>query len=192
MPLTAEEKAERRFQRMLEKSREYSPARYLRKYVAPNFQLMIRAEAGAKEDKVYCITDIGPRVFYDWRGECRCITCGASGGWKGSWFGGGNIETGHFIQGRGAATLLEETNANCQCKICNHHHHGRLDRYEQWMRHVQGQDEIDRLRALKNGPAKQWDREELVRLRINYLDRIKKATQIIEGTAPCSSTKDDG
>ena len=47
MPLTESERSERRFDRMLATAKQYRSSTYLRRFVAPKFQEMIRAEAGA-------------------------------------------------------------------------------------------------------------------------------------------------
>ena len=46
--LTPEQRAQNSRERMLQVAKQYSTGTYIRKYVAPLFQQMLRAEAGAK------------------------------------------------------------------------------------------------------------------------------------------------
>lgn len=172
MPLTQEQK---RFNRLMKTASCYRPHIYRTRFVAPVFQEMIRAESGAREcDEPYVNADGQLVSVYSPLGAVVCVTCGKLGPWKGEYFGGGTHDAGHFLAGRDASIVFEETGVNCQCKADNDSGSGSQGRYEIWMRHVHGQDEIDRLRRLQN-VARQFTLDELVILLIGYKDRLKSA-----------------
>lgn len=177
MKLTEQEKAERARQRMIEHARGFQIGTYSRKFVANVFQLMVRAEAAALAEGELPVMKDGrfttvPLVL----GQCACITCGFVGPWKGNAIGGGTIETGHFLASRRASILFEPSNSHPQCKYCNRHLNGNHALYEQWMRHAYGQEEIDRLRKLKT-ETREFTREELVDMRLEYASRLKAAEE---------------
>lgn len=177
MKLTPEQKAARARQKLLDKAKEYQLGTYSNRFVAPTFQLVIRAEAAA-DPRRFVTAIVNGSVSQVERdlGQCVCITCGTIGPWKGNYLGGGVIETGHFLGGRRASVLFEPTNAHPQCKICNRHMNGNHGCYEMWMRAVYGQDEIDRLRRIKNSDIT-FDRGQLVDMRIAFQKRFNAAIQ---------------
>lgn len=178
--LTKQHKAERTRQRMLDKAREYQLGTYSRKFVAPVFQQMIRAEAASEPaGETLAVVNAEIRGVFRKIGQCVCITCGKVAPWKGNSIGGGEIETGHFIASRRMSILFEETNVAPQCKYCNRHLGGNQGCYEQWMLFVYGQDEIDRLRKLKNETV-QFTREELVDKRLFYKQRLDLAVDYMK------------
>jgi len=71
-----------------------------------------------------------------------CITCGQLIDFKGS-------HAGHFIDGRGAAVLLEEDLVNLQCPQCNIFLHGNYVPYTLKMIREHGQDWVEEKRLLK-------------------------------------------
>jgi len=179
--LTEEVKAERARQRMLNTTRKYSVGTYIRKFVAPVFQQMIRAEAAAKPaGPVFAVVTDKARLVHREIGQCVCVTCGRVGPWKGDTMGGGPIETGHFLASRRASIVLEETNAHPQCPHCNRHLGGNQGAYREWMRQVYGQEEIDRLTRLKN-TTRHFAKDELVDLRIAFAARLRAAEERIGG-----------
>lgn len=189
--LTAAEKADRARERMIEQSRQWQVGTYTRKFVAPLFQKMIRAEfaalpaiaagvgtlhsAVAKAVVNTEITDVEYRL-----GQCVCVTCGTVGSWKGTFFGGGEIETGHFLASRRNSILLEEDNVAPQCKTCNRHRAGEQQLFRKWMLAVRGPEVVERLERLKNGVV-QFTREQLVDMRIAYAARLKAAEEKMKG-----------
>ncbi len=82
MTLTDDEKLARKRQRMLEKAREYTTGTYCRKYVAPLFQKMIRAEWSAAPKTLIAIWCTEPLSIPRRVGECVCVTCGKRGPWS--------------------------------------------------------------------------------------------------------------
>ncbi len=181
MAMTKEDKAQRYRERMIEHAKQFQLGTYSRKFVAPVFQLTIRAEeaAGPAGNSAAMIDG---QHFFSFRGigQCVCVTCGVVGPWKGNVQGGGTIESGHFLASRRFSILFEESNVHPQCKYCNRHLNGNHGLYEAWMRHVYGQEEIDRLQALKAG-TKTFTREELVDMRIGYAARLKAAEEKMKG-----------
>jgi len=175
--MTPEDKAERARQRLLEKAKEYQLGTYSNKFVAPLFQRMVRAEYAA-DTRVFFPAVVDGRVQQVKRcmGECVCVTCGKVATWTGNSIGGGEIETGHFVASRRASILYEPTNSHPQCKVCNNHMSGNQGCYEMWMRAMYGQDEIDRLRRLKNASIT-FDRFQLVDMRIAFQARLKAAIE---------------
>ena len=184
MALTPEEKAARARDRMTERARCLSPIRYAQKTVSPIFQQMIRAEAAAKKNALSEAVRDGTSILVFRRvGQCVCVTCGKLLPWKDNGASCGRLDTGHFLAGRTASILFEETNAHPQCVHCNQHLSGNQANYEIWMRAVYGQEEIDRLRRLKNTTRK-FTHEEVVDLKIQYAARLKAAEETIRLLTP--------
>ena len=179
MALSAEIKAERARNKLIEKAKEYQLGTYTNRFVAPLFQSVVRAEA-ASDPRAFVTAVVNGTIQQVARqlGECACVTCGRVAAWKGTSIGGGEIETGHFVASRRASILFEPTNAHPQCKTCNRHMSGNQGCYEMWMRAVYGQDEIDRLRRLKNANVT-FDREQLVDKRIEYKARLDAAILLL-------------
>lgn len=176
------DKQQKRFDRMLEKSKEFEPHRYLSKYVAPAFQKMVRAEAGAFEGEVTAIHQGVITKIHSSLGDCVCVTCGKVGPWStDNKAGRQGVDAGHFLASRRASIVLEESNCHPQCQFCNNFQHGMPEAYTRWMEAVYGSTEIDRLKYLLNQVSKQWTREELVELRIAYMDRTKAAIEKMKG-----------
>ncbi len=171
----------KRFDRMLAKAKEFMPSTYLNRYVAPKFQLMVRAEYAARDELETVIHQGTIQKVRAHTGYCACVTCGKVLWWKADKKSGvEGIDTGHFIAGRRASILLEETNVAPQCVFCNRHNHGMVEAYSRWMLEVRGKAEIDRLRMLNNQVSRKFELEELVTLRIGYMDRIKVAEENID------------
>ena len=176
MPLTPEEKAKRARQRMLEKAKEYQASTYSRRFVAPVFQRMIRAEFGADTRRyVSAVVDGELRQVRRQIGQVVCITCGFLNRWNGR-----RIHTGHFIASRRNSILFEEDNVAPQCAFCNQHQSGALLEYRQWMEFVRGQEVIGRLQRLKT-ESRTFGREQLVDMRIYYTARLKAAEERMRG-----------
>lgn len=171
MKLSPEEKAANARQKMLDKACEMASGTYCRKFVAPLFQSMIRAEAAAEHYGWWpAVIDGTFSESYRDVGQCVCITCGRVYPWKGT----NMLDTGHFIASRRNSILLVEDNAEPQCKNCNRDHHGRPLEYRIWMLKMRGQDVIDRLQKLKTQSVT-FSRDELVSMRIEYSRRLKAA-----------------
>ncbi len=172
MKLTPEEKAERARERMLAKAAEYSTGTYVNRFVAPLFQRMVRAEAGAKPAG-YALAIVGGVIESVYRriGQCVCVTCGKVGAWSS---GIGGMHTGHFASSRRNAILFDEGNVAPQCSRCNRYEDGAPQRYRLWMEQVRGPGEIERIGQLKR-TTRQFTREELVDLRILYKTRLDTA-----------------
>ena len=176
--LSETEKERRKRERMLAKFGEYTLGTAKNK-VATGYQRMIRAEAAAMPaGNTPAIVDGHLVDVYRCLGQCVCVTCGKVGHWKGESMGGGVIETGHFLASRAASIIFEESNTHPQCKLCNRHLDGNQSSYEMWMQTVFGPDEIDRLRRLKS-QVRQFTREELVDLKIEYKRRLDIAVEAI-------------
>jgi hypothetical protein len=175
--LTAEVKTERARQRMLEGARKYQLGTYSARFVAPVFQQMIRAEAAAQPSGL-CVVIVDGELSQALRevGFCACVTCGTIAPWKGNTFGGGEIETGHFIASRRNSILFEETNVAPQCKLCNRHRGGEQQLYRKWMLAVRGPEAVERLERLKTEVVS-YTREQLVDMRIGYAARLKAAEE---------------
>ena len=172
MPISPEEKAKRARERMLEKAKEFQTSTYLRKFVAPLFQKVVRAESGADPRQyVTAVVDGQIRQVERQMGQCVCVTCGKVGAWSSGILG---MHCGHFLGSRRNSILLEESNTACQCHSCNFYPTGAPEAFRLWMRIVRGQDAIDRLEKLKL-ESRQFGREELVDMRIAYAARLAAA-----------------
>ena len=171
---------DKQFRRMLNKAKEFQTSTYIRKFVAPDFQKMIRAEAGAFVGIVWVVAD-GRYVGRTSKlGECRCVTCGAAHPWqKQKQFGTAGVDTGHFVSSRCNSIVFEENNAHPQCVYCNRFLGGNQEAYSTWMLHTYGQEAIDRLQQLRN-QSRQFTREELVEMRIGFRDRMKAAMEVMK------------
>ena len=179
MKLTPEQKAENARQKLIEKAREYGADSYCRKFVAPLFQRMIRAEDAAQPpDFSRHVWEGGICESWRERGECVCITCGDVKAWDSGIKG---MHTGHFLASRRNSILLVEANCAPQCSSCNYYRSGAPNEFRQWMTAVRGLNVIERLEALKRTSVS-FDREQLVDMRIEFNRRLKAAEQTMKGT----------
>ncbi len=175
--LSEEEKAIRKRNRMIEKSKEWQIGTHANK-VAKVYQKMIRAEAALLPPGTTPAIRYGVLVqVHREVGQCVCVTCGKVGPWKcAKQSGTSGIETGHFVGGRTAGVLFADHNAHPQCVRCNQHLSGNTAPYKLWMQHVYGQEEVDRLERLRH-KRRQFTHDELVDLQIDYASRLKAAEE---------------
>lgn len=175
-----ETKEDRDFARRLENCQSQAIGKYNNK-TAAIFQKMIRAEAAVIEGNVPAVV-LGKIVqVYSPKYKCVCVTCGQVFNWKATGKSAGTLDTGHFLAGRHITYLFEESGVHPQCAYDNQHNSGASDHYETYMLHVYGQDEIDRLRAIKADSTEHWwykagrlERQEWsVRKRIEFQQRLK-------------------
>ncbi len=159
-------------ERMLKTFRKYQIGTCVSKFVAVDFQSMIRAEAGAKPDGT-AVAIIDGRIdsVFRHRGQCVCVTCGKRLPWKS---GIGGMHTGHFLGSRCFSIVLEEENVAPQCSSCNRYHSGMPQEFKQWMEHARGEKVIDRLHKLK-ATTRHFTRDELVDLKIEFKRRLQEA-----------------
>ena len=178
MKLSPEDKAARERQRLLEKAREYSSSTYCRKFVAPLFQRMIRAEAGA-DPRQYLTAVVDGRIQQVKRciGQCVCVTCGKVDAWDSGIKG---LHTGHFLASRRNSILLLEENCAPQCSSCNFYRSGAPAEFRIWMEAVRGIPTIERLQRLKT-ESLTFSLDELVDMRIEYSRRLKAAQTAMKG-----------
>lgn len=162
--------------KLLNTARQYSTGTYSRQFVAPLFQRMIRAEAGA-DPRPYVTAVVAGVVRQVARdiGECVCVTCGQQHKWNSGIQG---LHTGHFLASRCNSILYEEANVAPQCAHCNYYSGGAPQQFRQWMEAVRGPKEIERLQMLKTQP-RSFTREELVEMRIAFQSRLKIAVSIL-------------
>ena len=186
---TAEEKAERARQRSIEHAKQFQLGTYSRKFVAPLFQQMIRAEYAALPaiatilgwklhsavGRAIVNGEMG-EVKYD-GGQCVCVTCGKVEPWKS---GLGGMHTGHFLASRRNSILFDEDNVAPQCSYCNYQRNGEQQLFRKWMLAVRGPEVVERLERLKND-VKVFSREELVDMKIAYAARLKAAEEKMKG-----------
>lgn len=176
MPLTPEEKAERARNRMLETAKKYQTSTYSRKFVAPTFQKMIRAE-WACDPRKYLTAVVEHKITQVEReiGQCVCVTCGRVLRWDHH-----EMQTGHFLASRRNSILYEEDNVAPQCSYCNGHLSGAANEYRKWMIFVRGIEVVEHLERLKTKSV-QFNRFELVDMRIDFQERLKKAERTLSG-----------
>jgi hypothetical protein len=176
--LSPEEKATRERDRLIETAKQYGASSYCRKFVAPLFQRMIRAEAGAHPGR-YAPAVVDGVVMQVARknGQCVCVTCG-----KVDWWDSGikGMHTGHFLASRRNSILLEELNCAPQCSNCNFYQSGRASEFRAWMLKMRGLDVIERLERLKTTSVT-FGRDELVDMRIKFNRRLKAAESKMKG-----------
>lgn len=172
MTLSAGEKEQRQRERLLSTAAKYQTSTYCRRFVAPLFQKMIRAECGAVIDgPVTAIVDGAVASVKRYRGECVCVTCGKARAWNA---GIKEMHTGHFIASRRNSVLLEEDNVAPQCSYCNYYENGAPQAFRLWMIVMRGKEVVDRLQRLKTKSVS-FGVEELVDRRIEYAKRLKAA-----------------
>ena len=177
--LSDAEKAERARQRMLDTAKSVSTRTYIAKVVAPIFQRMIRAEAGAdRRPYVTAVVNGVIRQVPRSLGQVACVTCGKVEPWSG---GLGGMHTGHFVGSRSNAIIFEESNVAPQCSRCNVFNHGEAAKFRLWMEAVRGPATVERLQRLRND-SRQFTRDELVDLRISFAARLKAAEQTMSGS----------
>ena len=172
---TSEELASRKRLRMIDKAREYQLGTYSRKFAAPVFQQMIRAEAAAlpRGESVAIVDGELASVSRD-RGQCVCITCGKVHPWIGGINRFSGMHTGHFLASRRNSILFEESNVAPQCSHCNYIHGGQQQLFAKWMAAVRGSESIERLESLK-ATVVVFSRDDLVDMRIGFQERLLAA-----------------
>jgi len=84
------------------------------------------------------------------------------------------MHAGHFLPGRSQSILFDPRNCHPQCDYCNTYLDGNTKAYKAYMFHVYGQEVIDELEVLKRQP-KSWTADELVDMRMEYMERIEVA-----------------
>lgn len=100
-------------------------------------------------------------------GMVKCISCSTVKHWK-------EFDAGHFRPGSiGLATWIEDNNIHCQCFYCNKVLQGNAIPYEKALIKKYGQEEVDRIYALKGISLKLYrsDYEELIE---SYSQKIKE------------------
>lgn len=161
-------------ERMLKTAKRHQSSTYARKFVAPIFQRMIRAEFAADPSPtapavIGCEVEDVPRRM----GQCVCVTCGSVQRWNSGVTG---IHTGHFLASRRNSILFAEDNVAPQCSTCNTFRSGDPQAFRRWMLHVRGEDIVTHLEYLKTQSVS-FSRAELVDMRLNYTDRLKAAEE---------------
>lgn len=152
--------------------------KYRNACVAPVFQRMIRAEAGAQPAGYTTCVESG-EIFgkYRYVGQCVCVTCGKVDSWDSGIKG---IHTGHFLGSRCASILLEEANVAPQCSSCNFYRSGSPSEFRMWMEETRGIETIERLQKLK-ATSVSFTRDDLVDKRIAFSKRLKAAELTMKG-----------
>lgn len=159
----------RTYWRFMNTAKQYRTGTYLTRFVAPDFQKMIRAEAGA-QPAGYAQAIIGGERSERYRdvGECVCVTSGRVLPWKGT----NLLDTGHFLASRLNSIVLEENNVAPQSHADNFDG-GKPEYFREWMLWQRGQEIIDELEFLKRRVIRKFTLDELVRLRLTYNARLK-------------------
>lgn len=152
--------------------------KFLNTVIAPLFQKLIRAEAGA-DQRQYVTAVVNGKIQQVARrvGQCVCVTCGKVDSWDSGIKG---IHAGHFVASRRASILLEEDNLAPQCSSCNFYRSGSPTEFRLWMELVRGLETIERLAHLKTQSVS-FDRDELVDRFFEYSERLKAAQQRMKG-----------
>lgn len=148
MPLTEEQKRQRKFQRTLNRFRTLMPGTQ-KQEVARVFQKAKRMEAA------------------DDYGYCLCCCCGDRHHYK-------KMDAGHFIGRKHNATVFDEMNVHPQCKSCNDPKNGAhgAAMYGIFMVTQYGREAVDELIA-KGRTTRQFTIEELVTMYLEFGDRVK-------------------
>lgn len=177
--LTQEQRASRARERMLEKAKEYRTSTYSKRFVAPLYQRMVRAESAALPDgEVVAIVGCEEGLVFRRVGQCVCVTCGKVGPWKGGVDRYSGFHTGHFLASRCNSILFEDENVAPQCAHCNVFRDGEQQLFRKWMLAVRGIEVVERLERLKTSVVK-FDLPQLVDMRIEFSARLKAAEQLL-------------
>jgi hypothetical protein len=95
----------------------------------------------------------------------QCVTCGKIAHWK-------ELHAGHFIaKGNGNSVYFEDTNIHAQCPRCNMFDEGNKENYYPYMLNRYGQDEVDRLMALKHQAVK-FSRADYEQMMEDYKEKL--------------------
>jgi|18_taG_2_1085343.scaffolds.fasta_scaffold02326_4 hypothetical protein len=98
-------------------------------------------------------------------GQVACVTCGHQNHWK-------KMQAGHFIPRQIKSTRWEEWNVRPQCYACNMFYGGRPQDYRDKLIEELGEEEVQRLSALRHQIVK-LDRFELQSMIDDYTSRLK-------------------
>lgn len=148
-----EQRAEKMYKQWLKKKKKPGACKLA---TSLKFQEMIRIESA------------------DEFGVCTCVTCGKKDLWN-----SGAIHAGHFVAGRNNVTLFCEDNCNPQCAKCNTYQGGKLAEYTLYLADKLGRARVDRL-LLMRFETKHISKQEFARMRVHYMDRIKKRKSELE------------
>jgi len=168
---------DRRYQRHIEQAIAWGRQKMQRE-TAKSMQKAIRAEAGARNEFVKCVVDGQVEIKASPLKKCICVTCGKEMLWNHK-----GCHAGHFIPGRRPSILfglktkdgLIEFGINPQCFTCNGPKGGNVSAYRQYMLATADEEICEELWWQHNNVSKTWSIEELVPMRIGYLDRIRSA-----------------
>jgi hypothetical protein len=178
MAMTPEEKADRERDRLIAKAKEFSAGTYCRKFVAPLFQRMIRAEdAAAGGTHRAAVVDGVLKGISRRTGQCVCCTCGKVDSWDSGIKG---MHTGHFLASRRNSILLLEENCAPQCASCNFYRDGAPSEFRLWMETIRGIEVIERIQNLKRMSVS-FHRDDLVDMRIEFNKRLQFAIDSMKG-----------
>jgi hypothetical protein len=117
--------------------------------LAPLFQKLVRLRARDKN------------------GNCKCITCGVVKHWN-------EMDAGHFTSRNNKATILDLRNCHPQCVRCNQWGSGEKAKYREALIERFGLEVVRELETRQLPKNHVWDRRELAKLKIAYLDEIKE------------------
>ena len=170
----AKAKANAARERLIETAKAFSSGTYCRKFVAPLFQRMVRAEAGA-DSRQYVAAVVNGKLQQVARrnGFCVCVTCGKVDSWDSGIKG---MHTGHFLASRRNSILLVEENCAPQCSNCNYYRDGAPSEFRIWMEVMRGTKTIERIEALKRTSVT-FGRDDLVDMRIEFKRRLDAAIE---------------
>ncbi len=87
------------------------------------------------------------------------------------------MDSGHYISRANKATILDERNCHPQCVFCNRHGNGEKAKYREALILLYGIDSVEDLETKRLSSSHVWDREELARKKIAYLDELKQMMQ---------------
>lgn len=150
MPLTDEEKLERKIERMTGTLRGKGHVNGKAKnYVAKSLQKAIRME------------------YADDNGNVKCVSCDKWMKWN------RGCEAGHYVPGRGWGVIFDERNIHPQCTHCNNYLSGNRSEYKKYMLFHYGEAVVEELESNKNKGEK-IPFEDLARMLIKYNERIRK------------------
>lgn len=124
---------------------------------AVDLQLLVRLKAADKD------------------GNCQCVSCGVVKHWS-------ELQGGHYIAAKNAATRLIEENIHSQCRQCNGYNmEMRHPIYTRYMDDMYGKEFVDELIAMIGKPHT-WRKSEIAELhkeikrQVEYFKRLMGIT----------------
>jgi len=157
---------------------------------AVDLQLMVRAEEGARDMNVKAVVDGRVESVRSPFGKCVCRTCGKVLPYKVDAKAGlDQMQGGHCVPTRRASVVLLEENVHPQCSGCNKYRSGAGEDFKLYLCTVYGEQVYEEIVRRKNTVSQKWADHELIKIRMEFRARTKRAEDIILNGEPTMATE---